>query len=384
MDSSLYINSISPDVGILSTLPTQDKHRGAPKKHITQVIHYETPEGKYDGTNIAYRWSYRYTWIFTNTNIYEDEEFSWLVNSYEKRLSVIRGAHIYYYSLPKAKRFKNTRPVPQAVNVCTHANNIIITLEEPHYTYDEDDNEYFRFRSCRYNINLFPNLKNGIHWTQDQLRPCRYVESYDESASFDCNTYHVYFDIKKVKNEFTEHVKNIVYCDAGNRKKHVRDFVRSLYNYTMWLYYINTSWGWKFEEMNYENLWNLAMYILNIVKPFEPGSETKENWLPFVKVSYVRYLFEKRVYNGCTKGLKFEYSELSKKLPKVTRYYFPKDYDKFSREMFKLQYLSGPAQKRLERNMTIKKLNSQGLSVRKIAKELDCSPMTVSRVLKKQ
>ena len=379
-------NCINNSDGVLSPLPNKKKRITDPnKKHVTQIYHYFTPSGDYDGSNIAYHLSYQHKWNYINTNIYQDTEFNWLIPSFERKSSVIRGAHVYYRVLNDRRTRKN-RPTSKAVDYTKTGRNIIIHLDEPSLSIDYDDKEYFRMRSCIYNENIFPcpeDGRRGIHWLQKQNRPCLYVDSHDVSGVFDDNTYWVYLSINKIRAELVNHIKNIVFCEHINKKENVRKFVRSLYIYTMWLYYINTSWGWKFENMNYEVLWNLAMYILQTAQPFEPSQDSPLNWLPFVKVTEVRYLFEKRVYNGLGKGLRYEYDDIAKWIPKETRYSFPKGYDKFSREMFKTEFkrpMTFKETKKLERNELIKELKKQGLSTRDIALKVGCSVGTVSSV----
>lgn len=378
----LSFGSSLPNCGVVPYLKTPKQPNN--NKHITRVIHYFKPSGEYDGSNIAYHISYNPRWRYTNTNIFNDQEYSWLQPSFKKKSEYIRGARVYYVTLSdkvdkaKIKRYYRER----SSDIDTLAHNQVINLEQPHYSIDFDDTEFFRMRTCyTFDVNFFPTWTTPW-WTQIQHRPCLYIDSMNEDCVFDSNTYYVYLNINHIRAEFIDIIQNIVYGDNSKKKEYTKRFAYTLYIYTMWLYYINVSHGWKFEDINYEMMWNLALYLLVIVKPFNPDPSSDTNWLPFVKVSYVRYLFERRVWNGCLKGMAVEYRDLSKKLLKSTRYCFPDEMPILNQEVYKLAHRTPKKEGILERNKQIKELRNQGKTYDEISEILGCAFNTVRRALK--
>ena len=388
------INSISPNVGILSVVPRK-KRDTTPRKHITKITHIELESGEYLRSEIEYHWSYKHKILIDYPNIYNSEEYSWLIKSYEQGDTVTKGIQVFKEIAQDGSINKTRRRRQKKTEYITIADDICLNLPQPHYSLDDQDNEFFRCRCCKFDLRALPGLKSeNIHWTQQQLRPALYINSIDTTTRFDCNSLLVYINARSVRSMLIKHIHGAVDAkDKQEKATHIKQFVNVLFQYTLLLFYINTSWGWKFEEINYDSMWNLAMYLLCVIQPFtvnEPNSPY--DWLP-CKQSWVMYLFQKEVY-GLNRGIKLTFRD-SKLLRKETRYMFPKETTKLTKEMFKLEFKT-PCQERkekkelalrekkkniLERNKLIKELHVQGLSNRKIALQVGCSKDTVSKVV---
>ena len=376
------INSISPNEGILSVVPRKKKDT-TPRKHITKITHIEYTNGDYVRSEIEYHWSYKQKILVDYPNIFQSEEYSWLVKSYEQGDTVTRGIQVFKETIQEGEPVKTSKTPRKKAEYITIADDISLNLPQPHYSVDDSDNEYFRCRCCNFDLRALPGLKSEkIHWRQQQLRPALYINSIDTTTRFDCNSLLVYLDASTIRSLLIKHIHGAV--DAKDKKTkdlHTKGFVNVLFQYTLLLYYINTSWGWKLEEISYDNMWNLAMYILCVIQPFtlnEP--ESPYDWLPYKK-SWIVYLFQKEVY-GLNRGLKITFRDrVSKLLRKGTRYMFPKGTSKLKKEMFKLEFRTPAKVSSHERNKLIRSRHKAGESISKLAQEYGLSRTWIYRIL---
>lgn len=363
----------------INYIQTKSSKPRVKKKHFISITHYLEGDS-YVKTQVVYRWSHQFVKRYDNVDIYNTEEYSWLVKGFENRNTIVRGIDVSYENLSEQKK-ASIRKV-EAVPI---ADEIILSLPEVHYEIDETDTEFFRMRSINY------TYIGGVNWIQDQLRPALYINSIDTTARFDGNSILMRIDINKANKKLTNDIDRINSCEFKNKKENISVFVGHLFSYTMMLYYINISHGWKFEDITYDKLWNLAMYFLSFAKPFR-GKETADNkkdrndWIKGVKLSYLRFLFERRAYNELSKGVKHFYRSLAqgKLLEKSTRYCFPSNMNKLNKELFKSDHPKPKTvhQEVLEnRNKQIKELRDKGYSERNIALVLDISRSLVHKVL---
>ena len=364
-------NTIGPSIQ-QPPKPTRNK-----KKHLVEVLHLEDGTSYY-GTRITYRWSYQFSLCYENVDIFKSEEYSFLINSYQKRLTVVKGAHISYVQKDAinekmlANRRKRVAAASDTINI---ADEISLNLDEPHYVDDPDDVEYFRGRNCRFVIDLFPN--GYVRFIQEQHRPARYINSVDNTQRFDCNSLLVYIDTNRMAARLKEHVHHIISGYGDSKQRYVRRFVRDLAWYTTLLYYINWSRGWEFKEIDYSKLWNLAMYIIYIFKVFDG----KADWFPGIKEAYVKYLFEQWFYNAFSGGVKHFFAKASTHLRKETRYAFPESYTKVQREMFKLMVKTPSKEDLSNRNKEIRDLYSRGKSVVWLANTFKLSTRQIYNII---
>lgn len=378
-----YINQSEPLLSndIRQSMTSRQTKKRAVKKHIISLMHLEENDC-YIGTNVTYRLSHQKILRYENVNIYENEEYKQFIKSYENRDTVFKTVLIYY-GHPQYPSSKTKQKKQQDISI---ADDFVIELEQPHYSINTDDNEFFRRRNCQFIDTLFTTRE--MHWVQKQNRPALYVGSIDTTRRFDCNSLFVYISKNKVQKYLRNRMVNINHGHLGRTEllAEVKKFVQLWYEYTMLLWYINWSWdeSWHPKEITYEKAINLGYYLLANVGVFTK----EEDWFVGVKHTYVLYLFKKFLWNDCHRGIKSTYRRIAtSRLEKETRYMFPKEFSKLKRVMFKEEFKSpGQEKKRtiLERNKTIRSMHSQGKSVRQIAKEVGCSIFTVSRAINSQ
>ena len=145
------------------------------------------------------------------------------------------------------------------------------------------------------------------------------------------------------------------------------------------MFYINTSYGWKYEDLDYDLIWNLALYVLQIVKPFKDGID----WLEGVTTAKVRYLLCKKLFN-IKDGVDVYLIKRAKQNSELTheKTLYAKestDHDKF---VFKMDNPSEKQKELLERNEQIKEMHNQGKSVFLISNKFHISIPRVYSILK--
>lgn len=377
MNHSEYLSAMLSDSISQNTISVKPKQKRNPKKHYISIVHYENDE-QYFKTRITYRWSRQFTVRYENVDIYKSEEYSWLINSYENRSNFVRGIDVEFEEAPTEKATNKTTKKKEVIAI---SDEIFIDLPEVHYINDPEDKELFRMRNIQFNIlNICPN-SNGIHWVQNQNRPALYVDSVDLNHKFDGNSILMYINSSKAKRELASDIENI---NNGSDSKSIvlGKFVGHLFAYTMMLYYINVSHGWKFEDITYNRLWELGMYFLSCIKPFDENND----WLRATKISYLKFLFSRKASNELSKGIKHYYRKLAegKLIKKESRYRFPDQMSKLDRAIFK-EMFSKPKtnhQEELERrNQSIIEDHKLGLSIRKLSSKYGLSTGCIHKVI---
>lgn len=371
---------------VVNYIQQPTKRAKGKRKHILKIIHYE-----YHGyfiTQIRYTLSWTHKTRYENVNIFNSSEYNWLVNSYNNRDTLARGAEVEYIEVDEKTKNPVKRKKEEPIRI---ADEIYIDLPESHYTIDPDDKEYFRMRNVVYNPADFGNLHEShighfnasVSWTQNPGRPGLYINSIDTTARFDADSILMFIHAKELKELLYNDIVNINIGDPKKKKDYVRIFVERLFNHTMMLYYIN--WcdpDWDLTEITYQKAWNLAMYILAQLKPF-----TKEfDWLPGVKISYVRWMFERKMKNELDKGLKHYFLKLahSKLVTKETRYRFPFYYSELDKIAFKEQFPKPKTDHQINienRNQQIINDHNQGLSIRKLAVKYSLSVGCIHKII---
>src|SRR5574344_1680508 len=103
------------------------------KKHFLKIIHYESHG--YFITQIRYRLSWTHKTRYENVNIFNSSQYNWLVNSYNNRDTIARGAEVEYIEVDEKTKNPVTRKKEEHVRI---ADEIYIDLPESHYTIDPD------------------------------------------------------------------------------------------------------------------------------------------------------------------------------------------------------------------------------------------------------
>ena len=344
------------------------------RKHLLNIIHYEN-KGSYVITQVVYRFSWQYLKRYDNINIFESEEYHWLIDNYKLHNNIVKGVHVYYKEYEE--KDKQTKRKDETLSI---SDEIFINLPEVHYVDDSSDKEFFRMRSISY------NYIGQVHWIQNQVRPALYINSIDTTHDsngirFDGNSIFMRININKAHANLANDIRIVNGAVYENKNQLIDRFVGHWFSYTMMLYYINVSHGWKFEDIDYDIIWNLGMYLLSFAKPF-----VEKDWIKGVKISHIRFLFERRLYNELSKGIKHYYLKLakSKLMIKNTRYAFPSSMSKLNRELFKARYIKPKTanQEMLSRrNKQILELRQKGYSEYTIANVMDMKRSTVHKVL---
>ena len=359
---------------VVNYIQQPTKRVRAKRKHILNIIHYEN-KGSYVITQVVYRFSWQYLKRYDNINIFESEEYHWLIDNYKLHNNIVKGVHVYYKEYEE--KDKQTKRKDETLSI---SDEIFINLPEVHYVDDNSDKEFFRMRSISY------NYIGQVHWIQNQVRPALYINSIDTTHDsngirFDGNSIFMRININKAHDNLANDIRIVNGAVYENKNQLIDRFVGHWFSYTMMLYYINVSHGWKFEDIDYDIIWNLGMYLLSFAKPF-----VEKDWIKGVKISHIRFLFERRLYNELSKGIKHYYLKLakSKLIIKNTRYAFPSSMSKLNRELFKARYTKPKTvnQEMLSRrNKQILELRQKGYSEYTIANVMDMKRSTVHKVL---
>ena len=271
------------------------------KRHVIKYIHVVGDSGEYIKTQIISHMSWSRKLDYDNIDIYSDDKYLGLRTSFEHGDSFFESAQVEIKNY-KEKTFRvyrsNTTKVP------VHG-AIMIDLPEIHYSYNPNDKCYFRIRECKYNPQAFPC---SVSWVQIQNRSAHYVNNVDTSQEqFDENSVYVYLNQQKMKEKLYELIleintakskidlqtKSYGVVSTSLKTNKLNEFITTLFDYSIKLFYINTSYGWKYEDLDYELIWNLALYILQIIKPFKD----EDNWLEGVTTARVRFLLCKKLFN---------------------------------------------------------------------------------------
>lgn len=359
---------------VVNYIQQPTKRARAKRKHLLNIIHYEN-KGSYVITQVVYRFSWQYLKRYDNINIFESEEYHWLINNYKLHNNIVKGVHVYYKEYEE--KDKQTKRKDETLSI---SDEIFIDLPEVHYVDDSSDKEFFRMRSISY------NYIGQVHWIQNQVRPALYINSIDTTHNsngirFDGNSIFMRININKAHANLANDIRIVNGAVYENKNQLIDRFVGHWFSYTMMLYYINVSHGWKFEDIDYDIIWNLGMYLLSFAKPF-----VEKDWIKGVKISHIRFLFERRLYNELSKGIKHYYLKLakSKLIIKNTRYAFPSSMSKLNRELFKARYIKPKTvnqEKISRRNKQILELRQKGYSEYTIANVMDMKRSTVHKVL---
>lgn len=359
---------------VVNYIQQPTKRARAKRKHLLNIIHYEN-KGSYVITQVVYRFSWQYLKRYDNINIFESEEYHWLIDNYKLHNNIVKGVHVYYKEYEE--KDKQTKRKDETLSI---SDEIFINLPEVHYVDDSSDKEFFRMRSISY------NYIGQVHWIQNQVRPALYINSIDTTHDsngirFDGNSIFMRININKAHANLANDIRIVNGAVYENKNQLIDRFVGHWFSYTMMLYYINVSHGWKFEDIDYDIIWNLGMYLLSFAKPF-----VEKDWIKGVKISHIRFLFERRLFNELSKGIKHYYLKLakSKLIIKNTRYAFPSNMSKLNRELFKARYAKPKTvnQEMLSRrNKQILELRQKGYSEYTIANVLDMKRSTVHKVL---
>lgn len=372
---------------------------------LVKIIHY-TCKGEYLTSQIQYRYGYSQRILYANIRDLEEPTSSLIKNTFDLNKTSYKGAPI---EIIEYKERKWKLCLKGSVKSYMKG-DLTLSFPEPHYSIDVEDKEFFRMRSCIYDISLFPS---NIKWTQNFNRPCYFLNNIEvTSSTFDSNSLQVFLNQKVISDNLSKLI--IEYNGTKDRviqkersagsvnnslkTKVLTDFVNMLFDCTIKLFYINTSYDWSWSDLNYELFWNLAMYVMQTVKPFKDGVD----WMERLKTEYLKYKVCKKLYNEAQKGLDKYLREhtYTKVGEKSERYRFPKVMKKSDREAFKLKYKS-TKQKEIEdkevlseKNKTHKKedkaklkksvvkYRNKGMKLKEISEETGYSITTIKRILK--
>lgn len=357
------------------------------KRHVIKYIHVVDDSGEYIKTQVVSHMSWSRKLDYENIDIYSDDKYLGLRNSFEHRDSFFESAQVEIKNY-KEKTFRVYRSDTTKVSV--HG-AIMIDLPEIHYSYNPNDKCYFRIRECKYNPQAFPC---SVSWVQIQNRSAHYVNNVDTSQEqFDENSVYVYLNQQKMKEKLYELIleinaaksktdlqtKSYGVVSTSLKTNKLNEFITALFDYSIKLFYINTSYGWKYEDLDYELIWNLALYILQTVKPFKD----EDNWLEGVTTARVRFLLCKKLFNikeGVDSYLIKRATTNSERIHEKTLFaQGSSDHDKFA---FKMDNPSEKQKALLERNEQIKEMHNQGKSVFLISNKFHISIPRVYSILK--
>lgn len=264
--------------------------------------------------------------------------------------------------------------------------------------------------SALYLYKQYPNLfKGNIYYRTKINRPVQYVNGYDVDTSVaDDNSIYYFRRLSTLKNGIDNFVSKLNTNDMNRKSKTFDAFVDYLFKHSFALFYCNLSWG-RFTLADYQNygleiLWYFACRMITGSGAMDYSNNS--DWIPdfdlynmlkkfYIKVQgakvnwnkYLGYITPTKSINKCLfpKG----YTKQQKDEWKVSKGIIRKEQDKSKRktQVAALRKQTVKSQEQLIKEKTlalgINKLKENGLSIRKIAQELNIGISTVQRYLSK-
>lgn len=237
--------------------------------------------------------------------------------------------------------------------------------------------------------------RKGLQYITNMIRNVQYKDGVDVNREYaDENTIYYYRNKKVVKNIIDNMVLEINKPSMDSKNDTFNDFVDYLFDEALALFYCNLSHGiftlTEFQRYGIEIIWYIICSIIGGSGAMEQNSDV--DWIPGFTIEY---MFS-RVYTK-VQGAKTDWSKALKKIKptRITRCMYVKGQSKKAKDDWKER--KGIQRKERKENvksqaqiskectlaLEIKKLKQNGLSIRKIAQELNVGISTVQRYLSK-
>ena len=264
--------------------------------------------------------------------------------------------------------------------------------------------------SALYLYKQYPNLfKGNIYYRTKINRPVQYVNGYDVDTSIaDDNSIYYFRRLNTLKNGIDNFVSKLNTNDMERKSQTFDAFVDYLFKHSFALFYCNLSWGrftlGDYQKYGLEILWYFACRMITSSGAMDYSNNS--DWIPdfdlfkmlkkfYIKVQgakvnwnkYLGYITPTKSINKCLfpKGYTKQQKDEWKESKGITRKV--QDKSKRKSQVAALRKQTVKSREQLVKETTlalrINKLKEEGLSIRKIAKEIGISVNTVQKYLSK-
>ena len=234
------------------------------------------------------------------------------------------------------------------------------------------------------------NGRKGLQYITNMIRNVQYVDGIDINRKFaDENTIYYYRNKNVIKNVIDSMVLEINKPSMESKNDSFNAFVDYLFEEALALFYCNLSHGIftlkEFQKYGIQIIWYIICSIIGGSGAMEQNSDV--DWIPGFSIEY---MFS-RVYTK-VQDAKTDWSKTLMKIKptKITRCMYIKGTSKKDKDNWKESKgikKSKKSQKQISKESTlaqeIKSLKANGMSIRKIAQQLNVGVSTVQRYLSK-
>ena len=234
------------------------------------------------------------------------------------------------------------------------------------------------------------NGRKGLQYITNMIRNVQYVDGIDINRKFaDENTIYYYRNKNVIKNVIDNMVLEINKPSMESKNDSFNAFVEYLFEEALALFYCNLSHGIftlkEFQKYGIQIIWYIICSIIGGSGAMEQNSDV--DWIPGFSIEY---MFS-RVYTK-VQDAKTDWSKTLMKIKptKITRCMYIKGTSKKDKDNWKESKgikKSKKSQKQISKESTlaqeIKSLKANGMSIRKIAQQLNVGVSTVQRYLSK-
>ena len=241
------------------------------------------------------------------------------------------------------------------------------------------------------------NIKGELKYTTNILRPVKYINGYDFDKSIvDFNSIYYFRKKSTIQKSLDKLIVKIQTSDERSKcSEAFNELADYLFNEAFALFYCNLSWSRftiaEYQKYGIEIIWYLICILIKNTGAMDSSTTNNKNadWLPDFNIELLFHKIYDRV-----QGSKSNFSSALRKITRtdLTKCLFPAGYTKAQKEAWKYS-------KRIERKKNeksreqinkenslaqeINKLKGDGLSIRKIAQQMNISVNTVQKYLSK-
>ena len=241
------------------------------------------------------------------------------------------------------------------------------------------------------------NIKGELKYTTKILRPVKYINGYDFDKSIvDFNSIYYFRKKSTIQNTIDKLIIKIQTSEERSKcSEAFNELADYLFNEAFALFYCNLSWGRftiaEYQKYGIEIIWYLICILIKNTGAMDCSTTKNKNadWLPDFDIELLFHKIYGKVQ--CSK------CNLSSALRKITRTdlskcLFPAGYTKAqkeawkkSKEIVRKKHDKSREQINKENSLAqeINKLKGDGLSIRKIAQQMNISVNTVQKYLSK-
>lgn len=238
------------------------------------------------------------------------------------------------------------------------------------------------------------NIKGELKYTTNILRPVKYINGYDFDKSIvDFNSIYYFRKKSTIQKSIDKLIVKIQTSEERSKcTEAFNELADYLFNEAFALFYCNLSWG-RFTIAEYQNygieiIWYLICILIKNTGAMDCSTTNNKNadWLPYFDIEL---LFHK-IYNK-VQSSKGDFSRALRNIIRtdVTKCLFPDGYTNAQKEAWKkskgIERKKSREQINKENSLAqeINKLKGDGLSIRKIAQQMNISVNTVQKYLSK-